>query len=431
MERIVRSFYCFFILGIVETACYSQPFYEIEQEILASDGANSDHFGLSVAIDGGTLAIGAEFSDVGGAVYVYVKSGPSWTFQQKVIPDDPTPGKQFGRSVALQGDTLAVGAQGDSSLRGAVYAFTRSGSTWTQQGKMVPSDAEPAKFVGKSVALDGDTIVAGANGGQSATTSVPVFVRNAGVWTEQALLRASDESVGDVFGDSVALDGDTVVIGATGDDPPPGGHRAGSVYVFVRSGVTWSEEQKLVPSDSTADDHFGSAVDIEGDTALIGAKDDDDVFSNSGSAYLFARTGSTWNEIDKLEPGDPSNGANFGTAVDIQGATATIGAVGALVGGVQSGAAYVFEDDGGGWVEHQKLFTQTPQSNDEFGFSIAFDGTTLLVGDRQDPFPLRPGAAYTFVRTAGSPPVEPVPPTPTPTPTPEPSTEVSDWKLYD
>src|SRR3989304_6840236 len=126
---------------------WGQDFYEIEEEILANDGANGDHFGSSVAIDGNTLAVGARSENTGGAgagaVYVYVKSGPNWTLQQKITPNDPTSGKQFGQSVALDGNTLAVGAQGNNSLRGAAYAFTRSGSVWTQQGKMGPRQAAP------------------------------------------------------------------------------------------------------------------------------------------------------------------------------------------------------------------------------------------------------------------------------------------------
>lgn len=437
MQINVRLSQFVFTLGILVCApLLAQDFYEIEQELIASDPGGNDHFGVSVDVDGNTAAVGAEFEDTGGsnagAVYVYTKTGPNWVQQQKVTPNDPSAGKQFGRSVALDGDTLAVGAIGENTFTGAIYVFTRTAGVWSQQDKLVPSDAGIAKFIGTSVALDGDTIAAGSNGGQSATTSVAVFVRNAGVWSEQALLRASNEGEGDVFGISVAIDGDTVIVGGTGADPAPAGHGSGIAYAFVRS-VTdfWSEQTIFIHSDAVADDSFGSSVAIDGDTAVIGARNHEGGDSNSGAAYIFERVGTAWSETGKLLPGDPAFSGNFGASCDIQGATIVVGAQGNLVGGVNSGAAYVYETDGGGWSEHQKLFHDNPAPIDEFGFSVAFDGTSILVGGRQERFPVVPGLAFVFARTAPTPPMEPVPPTPTPTATPEPSTEVSDWKLYD
>lgn len=168
----------------------------------------------------------------------------------------------------------------------------RSGTSWSEQAKLTASDAAAGDWFGYSVAVSGDTAVVGANGdddGGSASDSAYVFVRSGMSWNEQTKLTASDPAIGDNFGTSVALSGHTAVVGAPFDDD--GITNSGSAYVFVRSGTSWSEQAKLIAGDADAGDNFGRSVAVSDDTAVVGAYQDDDGGSNSGSAYVFLHGG--------------------------------------------------------------------------------------------------------------------------------------------
>ena len=254
--------------------------------------------------------------------------------------------RQTAGSVAVDGDTAVIGASQDSDNShnsGSAYVFSRSGTTWTQQAKLTASDGAYADYFGISVAVDGDTAVIGAiadddNGNNSG--SAYVFTRSGATWTQQAKLRASDGAADDQFGVSVAVDGDTAVIGASQDDD--NNHNSGSAYVFSRSGTTWTEQAKLTASDGATRDYFGHAVAVNGATAGIGAVYDDDNDTDSGSAYVFTRSGVTWTRQAKLRASDGAAGDWFGISVAVDGATAVIGASADDDNGTDSGSAYVF-----------------------------------------------------------------------------------------
>jgi FG-GAP repeat protein len=265
------------------------------QKLTASDAAEGDFFGVSVAVSGDTIVVGAWDNDGGsensGSAYVFVRSGVSWTEQQKLTASDAAAGDDFGGSVAIDGDTAVVGARlnddaGDSS--GSAYVFVRSGTTWTEQQKLTASDAAERDSFGESVAVSGDTAVVGARWNDDAgdsSGSAYVFVRSGTTWTEQQKLTASDAAEGDFFGISVAISGDTAVVGVRNDDVV--GINSGSAYVFVRSGTIWTEQQKLTASDAAAVDRFGLDVAISGDTVVVGAPANDDAGFNSGSVYIY------------------------------------------------------------------------------------------------------------------------------------------------
>ena len=177
------------------------------------------------------------------------------------------------------------------------------------------------------------------NGSQSG--SAYVYVRSNGVWSEQQKLTASDGATDDTFGNSVSIDGDTAVIGASSDDD--NGSSSGSVYVYVRSNGVWSEQQKLTASDAAQYDGFGISVSIDGDTAVIGANADDDNGSNSGSAYVYVRSNGVWSEQQKLTASDGATDDTFGSRVSIDGDTAVISALGDDDNGTKSGSAYVYD----------------------------------------------------------------------------------------
>ncbi len=314
------------------------------QKLLAADGTTGVEFGFSVALSGDTALIGEPYDDsYKGAAYVFTQTGDTWTQQAKLIALDSPHWSRFGDSVALSGDTALIGADLDNdngNCSGSVYVFTRTGTTWTEQQKLLPSDGEAYDLFGYSVSLNGDTALIGAPGYDypQINGSVYVFTRSGATWTQKTKLLAPDGALVDKFGNSVVLAGDTALIGAVWDDD--NGYNSGSVYVFTRSGIIWTYQQKLLASDGTEYDEFGFSVSLSGNTALIGAVRDDDF---KGSAYVFTRSGTTWSQQAKLIASDGAAVDCFGRRVSLDNDIALIGAPSDDDNGAQSGSAYIFE----------------------------------------------------------------------------------------
>ena len=252
----------------------------------------------------------------------------------------------------LTGDTIVVGAHSyddNGADSGAAFVFTRTGTTWTEQAKLTASDGAAGDRFGVSVAIANDKIVVGAdkdntdNGASSG--SAYVFMRTGTTWTVQAKLMASDGAAFDQFGSSVAIAGDTVVVGASFDDDTDNGTNNGSAYVFIHTGTTWTEQAKLMASDGNGEDRFGISVAIAGDTIVAGAVYDDDKGDSSGSAYVYTRTETTWTQQAKLTASDGGAGDWFGYSVAIAGDTIVVGAYGDNDNGDDSGSAYIYEHD--------------------------------------------------------------------------------------
>jgi hypothetical protein len=254
-----------------------------------------------VAIDGDTIVVGAEKDTTGvgmwaGSAYVFTRTGGVWSQQDHLYADDAVAGDQFGNTVAISGDTIVVGARYDDtaagSLAGSAYVFTRSGGTWSQQAHLYADDAVADDRFGDSVAMDGDTIVVGAQyddvGTEDWAGSAYVFTRTGGSWSQQDHLYADAPVTQDRFGDSVAIDGDTIFVGASGVDTATVSN-LGSVFVFTRAGATWNRRYQLFADDGAESDLFGRSVAIDGDTSVVGANHDDTAGgSMAGSAYVFA-----------------------------------------------------------------------------------------------------------------------------------------------
>jgi uncharacterized protein with FMN-binding domain len=244
---------------------------------------------------------------------------------------------QAEQAVTLRGKATMQQLKADGgydSLAAAVAAArvqSISANGYIQQQKVTASDGEAKDWLGWSIALDGDTAVVGAPSDDIGQTtdqgSAYVFTRNGGVWTQQQRLIANDGGAGDYFGNSVAISGDTVVVGAFLDDVVANANQ-GSVYVFVRSGGVWTQQQKLTANDGAASDNFGSAVAINGDTVVVGAEQDN-IGTNSiqGSAYVFIRSGNNWAQKQKLTANDGTANDHFGSAVAISSDTIVVGAV--------------------------------------------------------------------------------------------------------
>ncbi|WP_132000263.1 FG-GAP repeat protein, partial [Dokdonella fugitiva] len=372
-------------------------------KLIAGDAQTGDQLGYSVAVSGDTAVVGAPYEDgegnTAGAAYVFVRSGGSWSQQAKLVAGDPQANDYFGVSVALDGDTAVVGAHYEDTggaNAGAAYVFVRSGGSWSQQAKLVAGDAQADDWFGWSVALDGDTALVGApredDGGSNAGAAY-VFVRGGGVWSQQAKLVAGDAQLGDQLGWSVAFDGDTALVGANGEDGA--GTDAGAAYVFVRSGASWEQQAKLMAVDAETNDQFGLSVALDGDTALVGAYGES---AFAGAAYVFVRSGGGWSEQAKLVAGDAQSGDQFGWSVALDGDTALVGANGEDERGTDAGAAYVFVRNGGSWTQQTKLVAGDAQVSDWFGWSVALDGDTVLAGaNGEDDGGSNAGAAYVFV----------------------------------
>jgi hypothetical protein len=308
----------------------------------ASNAEQYDAFGWSVAISGDTVVVGAHFEDSNGtggesdnsapqagAAYVFVRSGAAWSQQAYLKASNANAGDRFGVSVAISGDTVVVGApeedsngtggesDNSASKAGAAYVFVRSGATWSQQAYLKASNAESNDIFGYvySVAISGDTVVVGApledsNGMDESDNSASkagaayVFVRSGATWSQQAYLKASNAEQYDAFGNPVAISGDTVVVGAwfedsngTGGEGDNSAPQAGAAYVFVRSGAVWSQQAYLKASNAEAGDEFGyTSVAISGDTVVVSAHfedsnstggESDNSASDAGAAYVF------------------------------------------------------------------------------------------------------------------------------------------------
>ncbi len=385
-----------------------------QQKLTAGDGAALDNFGLSVAISGDTVVVGAYLDDVGvnvyqGSAYVFVRSGTSWTQQQKLAAGDGAANDQFGFSVAISGDTAVVGARfdgvGANPIQGSAYVFVRSGTSWTQQQRLIAGDGATFDSFGSSVALSGNTVVVGASlddvGANANQGSAYVFVV-CGDLIEQQKLTDGDGAEADLFGESVAISGDTAVVGARSDDVGANANQ-GSAFIFVRSGTSWTQQQQLTAGDGAAGDSFGFSVAISGDTTVVGARFDDvGANADQGSAFVFVRSGTSWTQQQRLTASDGAAFDNFGQSVAISGDTAVVGAVNDDVGAnVDQGSAYVFVRSGTSWTQQQKLTASDGAAGDSFGFSVAISGDTAVVGAEVDDVGANvdQGSAYVFVRT--------------------------------
>ena len=381
-------------------------------KLTAGDGLPGDLFGYSVAVDGNTAVIGAHEADYidlndssndladSGAAYVFTKVSGVWKQVAKLTADDGAANDEFGYSVAVDGDTIVVGAHLDDGTdsggnaitdSGSAYVFTKPASGWadmTKTAKLTAFGVAAGDEFGISVAVDGYTIVVGAHQNDSNKGAAYIFTRFRGVWgnapvsgnhrVETAKLVAADGAANDEFGISVALDGDTAVIGARQDDT-----RNGSAYVFTKVSGVWSQKAKLIASDGAADDEFGISVAVDGDTIVVGARQDDDNGNQSRSAYVFIRVSGVWSQNAKLTASDGAANDEFGISVAVDGDTIMVGAHqnDADTNNNDEGAAYVFtRDSAGGWSQKAKLTASDAAAQDRYGYSVGVSGDTIVVG---------------------------------------------------
>lgn len=320
----------------------------------AADAEPIDKFGSSVGISGNYAVVGAPAEDQdgmgAGAAYVYYRhqgGTNNWGQQAKLRASDGAGYSDFGATVATSGDYVVVGApmhdESGASNIGAVYVFKRSGSTWTEVAKSIPNDADVSDHFGRSVAITGTSYaIAGTRDPGYGTNRGGAYILPRDVfgdetWHPHNLLTNQPWADWDYFGESVAISYYYAVIGTPYDDDR--GTDSGSVSIAARDISTWGDTTKLLAPDGAAGDSFGRAVGISGDNVIVGALGDDDNGDSSGSAYIFSRDGTTWNQESKFLAIDGAASDWFGLAVGISSTYCVVGAPGKQD---SAGAAYVY-----------------------------------------------------------------------------------------
>ena len=362
--------------------------------LVASDGAAFDGFGGSVSLSGDTLAVGVPSDDVGanvnqGSVRVFVRSGSAWTLQSTLTAADGSASDQFGASVSLSGDTLAVGvptdAVGANTNQGSVRVFVRSGTVWTAQATVTASDGAAYDGFGRSVSLSGDWLAVGVQqddvGGVVDQGSVRVFLRSLAAWGPQATLTASDGAASDRFGVTVSLDGDTLAVGVPYDVVGANGSQ-GSVRVFTRGSAGWTAQATLTASDGASADLFGHSVSLSGGVLAVGAPYDDvGGIAEQGSVRMFARSGGVWNPQQTLTASDGATADLFGDAVSLSGDTLAVGARNDAVGAnLNQGAVSIFVRNDTAWTAKATLTASNGIAFQDFGAAVSLSPDTLAVG---------------------------------------------------
>ncbi|HUU95957.1 MAG TPA: hypothetical protein VM487_09455 [Phycisphaerae bacterium] len=368
-------------------------------------------FGNSVAIEGNTAVIGASGEDSNGdykgAVYVFEYTD-QWTQVARLTASDRAQNDSFGGAVAISGDWILAGATGDNSYQGAAYFFKKPDNGWTdmtETQKVTAPDGSPGDFFGRDVDIDGEVAAIGADqhgDPWEMMGAVYVYRYDGSSWGSVKKLLANDSDndyAQDHFGFSVALSGDTLVVGAPSDDY--GSYdRCGAAYIFCYEFDgdywTWVQKAKLRAQWPGSNDSLGHDVDIDGDTVLVGAPDD----GASGAAHIFEKPPNGWtdmNETQRLSVLGDGNAERLGMSVAIDGDTLIVGDNYAEDFGTLGGAAHTFQYDGSSWGGHVKVLASDGSQGQEFGNSVALDGDTVVIGAYGDNWNgTYTGAAYIF-----------------------------------
>jgi hypothetical protein len=319
--------------------------------LTASDGAESDLFGYYISISGDYAIIGAPHDDDmgpnSGSAYIFKNNGTNWIEEQKLTASDGAESDLFG-FVFISGDYAIIGAPYDDDMgtnSGSAYIFKNNGINWIEEKKLHTSHTTNFIGFGVTLSINRDYAIIGApydDDMGSNSGSVYIFKNNGTSWTEEQKLTASDGAADDWFGRCISMDANYAIIGTPHDDEM--GSNSGSAYIFKNNGTSWTEEQKLTASDGAADDEFGRRVSIDSNYVIVGAENDDVNGEDSGSAYLFKCNGINWVEEAMLLASDGADEDYFGTSVSIDGNYAIVGAArDNNSNGVYAGSAYVFE----------------------------------------------------------------------------------------
>jgi hypothetical protein len=299
-------------------------------------------------------------------------------------------GEFLGFHTSIDEDSLFIGSPKEDSVvgieSGSVYVYERVDESWILSQKLTAPDEEKGAGFGTSVSVKGDTAIVGAHlrdaPSREDSGAAYIFKRNAGIWEFEQQLTAADAFRGDYFGSSVSISGDYALIGAPNKALNSASY-AGSAYLFRKTSTGWEQEVKLAGTDSTSRDYFGSSVSLWGDTAVIGAPYHDSPVSNAGAVYVFERNGITWTQVQKLTASDVSNFAQFGTSLHLSENSLIVGAPETSVADLNSsGRAYIFEKVGSIFSDEQIIdIPAGANATPRFGYSVALNGDRVVIGN--------------------------------------------------
>jgi hypothetical protein len=358
------------------------PVSSCENSVLvASELTTVIDFGAALAIDHDILLVGAprdnEAGVDSGAAYVYRRGGLGWSEGTRLTIAEAANWSDFGYAAAVGPDFVLVGAPGLDT----VYRFSRTSEAWPETAQLTPAAADAYEF-GSSLSLDGGQLAVGAPRSQIeayGAGSVHLFRLTGSFWVEEAVLTAADAAINDDFGRSVHLAGDRLIVGAPREESTSTG--TGAAYVFRYENDAWVEEEKLVPGDAEDVDRFGYSVCISGDIAVVGSLGDDDLGAGSGSVYLFQRSGTSWSQITKLNASDGAEHDNFGRSMAFDGTVLLVGApLHDGPGGNSSGAVYFFHNLDGSWVESEKVVHEGSAVNAHLGWAVGLHDDLAALG---------------------------------------------------
>ena len=351
-----------------------------EIRLTASNPVPDAQFGRSVAIAGDLVAVGEGGDGAVGAVYLYKRQGRTYVPEATLVSPDAAPDSypEFGRTVAIQGDTVYVGARfaqaGDLERAGAVYIFQKHGHSWQFEDKIVSPAPEDEDNFGRALAVEGNMMVVTARKSSLEEGSAYIFEKKRGTWVHTADLVAADAAPGAYFGQSVDIQGDLIVIGARNANPA----EAGAVYFFRKSRDGWTEFAKVSPENGKKNDQFGFTLDISGNTVAVGARRaDPDSLTDAGAVYVYSVKKHSIDFVTRLTPADASAKDEFGQSVAITGDTI---AAGAWKDDKSLGSIYLFHKKGGTWNETGKITASDGVAGDEFGYSLAACGNRMVTG---------------------------------------------------
>lgn len=388
-----RSFSVLSGLFLIGLACLSMADSDGEAPVtfVAPGAADGDLFGISVAVDRGRIAVGASSTDLErddmGVVHLFETAGDGGVESTATLKaTDGELADGFGASVALDGDAVIVGAPRvllSELNEGAAYLFERDGSGWRQVARFRRESVGKNDMAGVAVGLDGNVAVVGAPGADVAGTDsgvVLVYERGREGWTRTATL--TPDSASERFGAAVAVEGDRILVGASGNVPAK--ETTGSAYLFERTPEGWQETARLTPSDGAGGDGFGDAVALAGSRALVGARFADLDGSDEGAAYVFEQLAEGWRQVDTLTAPEPSDRDQFGHAVALVGDVALVGAPRVDDPGRDSGAVWAFVKGEEGWALRNRLTPLEAEDYDNFGTAVSADDHMVIVGAPED-----------------------------------------------
>ena len=349
-----------------------------QQKLIPSDNMSGDKFGISVSISNNFSIIGAHWDDdddngnSSGSAYIYYFDGTIWIEQQKLTASDAAATDNFGNSVSISDDYVIIGAQSENCQQGSAYIFYNNGSSWIEQQKLIASDCNSFDQFGCAVSISGDYAVIGAYQNITNYTmsgAAYIFHNSGSNWTEQQILVPSDGSNYDRFGCAVSIDGANALIGARYH----GESSTGSAYIFHNNESNWIEEQKLTPLNGVSLGNFGKSVSIKGNYAFVGYASDD---FGSGSTYNYHYSGSNWINQQIIIASDGSDDDGFGWSVSISDDYVIIGAPHNDDNGDNSGSAYIFKNEG---LYVEENFIQNPLTNISLtNYPNPFNPTTVI-----------------------------------------------------